>query len=84
MMTSCDRMHPDVVRMLHHFQRMPRMTRLSTRQFATRFAQTARTGFGESIAGRGLATVATVLAQLVFELLDTRFQVSDQLNELVG
>jgi hypothetical protein len=53
-----------------------------TRGFAAGFAQTARAWFRQSIARGRFTAVATVLAELVFELLHPRLQLRDQCNKL--
>ena len=78
-----DPMDPHMIGALHSFERLPWMPRLSTTRLAAGLAQTVRTGFLESVAGRGLATVAAVFRELVFQCLHPRFQRTDHREQFI-
>jgi hypothetical protein len=60
---------------------MPRVPSLRARFLAAGLPKTAGLRFLEAIAGRRLATVATVLGQLVFQDLDPSLQRADDLRQ---
>ena len=60
-------MHFKVIRRFDGPQGVAHMAGLPTTRFATACAQTLRARFPEAIAGGRLATVATVLGDLVFQ-----------------
>lgn len=67
-------MNFDMIRFGSHLQRMPFVAGLTTAFLAARFSQTTIAGLLETITGWRLATVAAVLGQLVFQRLDSLFE----------
>ena len=67
--------------MLHRFQGMPFVPRLTTALLAAALAQTARSRLLQPIAGGRLAAVATVLRYLIFQLLHSACQLQDHRDQ---
>ncbi len=76
-MAAFEPMNLYMIRIGSHLQRVPFVAGLPTAFPAARFSQAAITRLPETIAGRRFAAVATVLGQLVFQGLDTCFQLPE-------
>jgi len=71
-----------VVRLGYGVQRMTLVAWLSAALFAALGAQTARAGLLQAVAARGLATVATVFAQLACKGLNPCLEGEDEGSQL--
>jgi hypothetical protein len=67
---TLDRMPHRAVGLLHHAQRVPRMTRLAARGPLAWRTQTLRLGLGQPVGRRRLVAVVGVLGELLLERLD--------------